>query len=126
MEYTVEFDEANEICTVHVTGKHKRPEDSLALQKLARDIGDEQGCQQFLFDMTQAEIIASTMDTFVTGTVPIDTDHRQLQQRIALVYSGDLSDHRFMETVAVNRGYQLRVFDKMDEALDWIRPKKNN
>jgi len=31
-----------------------------------------------------------------------------------------------METVAVNRGYQIRVFDKMDEALEWLVPKKKD
>ena len=77
MEYTTEFDEAEGICTVHVTGRLKRPEDSLILQQLARDMGDKQGCQRFLFDMTQAEIIASKLDTFKTGTVPLDSDHKQ-------------------------------------------------
>jgi hypothetical protein len=125
MEYTTEFDEAKEICTVHVTGLHKRPEDSLTLQQLARDIGDEHGCQRFLFDMTQAEIIAQTIDTYKTGTVPVDSNHKQARQKIALVYAGNLAEHNFMETVAVNRGYQLRVFDKMDKALEWIKTKKN-
>ena len=126
MEYTIEFDEAKEICTIHVAGRHKRPEDSLMLQKLARDIGDERGYQRFLFDMTQAEIIARTMETYATGTVPADTDRKQVRQRIALVYVGDLSDQKFMETVAVNRGYQIRVFDKMDDALEWLVPKKKD
>jgi len=126
MEYTTEFDEANEIYMVRVTGRHKRPEDSLVLQQLAQKVGDEQECQRFLFDMTQAEIIGGTMDTFETGTVPVDPNHKQARQRIALVYAGNLSEHKFMENVAVNRGYQLRVFDRMDEALEWLRPKKNN
>lgn len=126
MEYTTEFDEATEIYTVRVTGRHKRPEDSLVLQQLARKVGEEQECQRFLFDMTLAEIIGGTMETFETGTVPADQDHKQTGQRIALVYTGDLSEHEFMETVAVNRGYQLRVFDRMDEALEWLRPKKKN
>ena len=126
MEYTTEFDEAKEICTIHVAGRHKRPEDSLVLQQLARDIGDEHGCQRFLFDMTHAEIITKTFDTYETGTVPSYSNHKQAGQRIALVYTGDLAEQNFMETVAVNRGYQLRVFDKMDKALEWLGSKKNN
>lgn len=126
MKYTFKFNEAKGICMVHVTGQHKRPDDSMALQKLARDLGNEHGCQRFLFDMTQADIISSTMGTFTTGTVPVDTDHTQVRQRIALVYSGDLSDPRFMENVAVNRGYQLRVFDRIDDAMEWLNPKSDN
>ena len=126
MEFTTEFDEAKGICVVRATGRHKRPDDSLVLQKLARDIGDERGCQRFLFDMTQAQIIAETVDTFHTGTVPVDVDRKQARQRIALVYAGNLSDHKFVETVALNRGYQLRVFDKMEEALEWLRPMQGS
>jgi len=126
MEYTVDFNEAKEICIVHVAGRHKRPEDSQVLQKLARDLGNEHGCQKFLFDMRQAEIIGGTLETYTTGTVPVDIDHTQVRQMIALVFVGDLTDHRFMETVAVNRGYQVRVFDSMDDAFEWLDPKENN
>lgn len=123
MEYTTEFNDTKEICTVRVTGRHKRPDDSMLLQQLALDIGDEHGCQRFLFDMTQAEIIAGIMETFEVGTVPIDHDQKMLRNRVALVYKGDLSQHKFMETVAFNRGYRMRVFaeDEMDQALEWLR-----
>lgn len=122
MEYTVEYDEANGICTVRVTGKHKRPDDSLALQRFARDFDDERGCKRFLFDMTKAEIIGGTMEMFEIGTVPVDPNHKQKRQKVALVYSGNLDDHKFMENVAVNRGYNLRVFDGIDKAIEWLKP----
>ncbi len=70
--------------------------------------------------MREATIVGGTVDTFETGTVPADTNHRQGAQTIALVYSGDLSAHKFMETVAVNRGYNVRVFDDADEAREWL------
>ncbi len=124
MEYTTEFDEAKGICTVHVTGIHKRPEDSLALQQLARDFGDKRGCQRFLFDMTKAEIISRAIDTFETGTVPGDPDDRQTKQKIALVYSGNIADHKFLEDVAVNRGYNVRIFGDTDQARDWLQGLK--
>ena len=121
MEYTVGFDEDGEICTVQVTGRLKRPDDSLILQQLARDIGIKQNYLRFLFDMTQAEIIGGINEAYKAGTVPVDPDRQQVRQRIALVYAGDLANHRFMETVAVNRGYLLRVFDNLDLALDWLK-----
>jgi len=126
MEYSTEFDESKGICTVRVTGRHERPQDSAVLQQFARDFGEECGCQKFLFDMRQAEITGGTMDIFETGTVPVDPDRRQTQQKIALLYTSNLSDHKFMETVAVNRGYQIRVFDEMDKALGWLGVTKDN
>jgi hypothetical protein len=123
MEYTTEFDEAKGICTVCVTGRHKRPYDSLVLQRFARDFSSERECQRFLFDMTQAEIIGGAIETFKSGTVPLDVDHSQKRQKIALVYSGDIANHKFMETVAVDRGYNLQVFNQLDKAVEWLTHK---
>lgn len=120
MEFTTEYDDVNGICIVRVVGKHKRPDDSLVLQQFARDFGSERGCLRFLFDMTKAEIIGGTMDAFETGTVPVDPDYQQTKQKIALLYSNVVQLHQFMEDVAVNRGYQLRVFDQFDEAIEWL------
>jgi hypothetical protein len=120
MKYTAEYDETNAICIVRVSGQNKRPEDSMILQRFAGEFRAENGCNRFLFDMTQAEIIGGTWNTFLTGTVPADPDRKQIQQKIALLYVGDMSDHEFMETVAVNRGYDLRVFNDHDKAMDWL------
>ena len=126
MEFTSVFDRVEGICTIHVTGRYKRPEDSLGLQQFARHMGDKHGCQRFLIDKTQAEIIANTLDTYITGTMPLDFDHKQVGQRVALLYASVLPEHKFMENVAFNRGYQLRAFDKMDEALEWLRLREKH
>ena len=126
MKFTSEFDKALGICAVRVTGRHTRPDDSLILQRFTREFGEERGCRKFLFDMTQATISGGTMGAFQTGTVPLDPDRRQTEQRIALVYSGEMADHEFMENVAVNRGYEVRVFDAIDKAILWLNSKDNN
>lgn len=120
MEYHVEYDADRGVCTVTVTGPHQRPHDSEELQRFARKFGRERNCRRFLFDMTRAEIHAQTMDTFATGTVRVDTDYSQRVQRIALVYADRSADQRFLETVACNRGYQVQVFDNVDDAMTWL------
>jgi hypothetical protein len=40
---------------------------------------------------------------------------------VAPVYTGEMREHRFMELVAMNRGYRLKVFDNLDEGLHWLR-----
>ena len=126
MNYITEFNDATGICTVHVTGRVKRPEDSMILQQFARDFGYATGCRRFLFDMTGTEIIGGTFDIYQTGSVPVDSDRRQITQQIALVYSSNLADHKFMETVAVNRGYNLRVFDQINKAIEWLTSNSGN
>ncbi len=123
MKFTTQFDQDNGICTVCVTGKHKRPDDSVKLQKFARDFGQKNNCYYFLFDMTQAEIVGSLLDAYTTGTVPEDEGMNQVKQRIALVYSGEISnEEKFLENVSVNRGYNVRVFNQIEKAKEWLNP----
>jgi len=126
MKYTTEFDEVNKICIIKVKGKLHRPEDSLALQKFVRDYHNEKGYTQFLIDMRKAEIISEDTDTFLIGAVPIDTDKKMKStpHKVALVYSSTNADEIFLENVAVHKGYNIKVFTKIDKAIEWF--KKNN
>jgi hypothetical protein len=38
----------------------------------------------------------------------------------ALVVSGDTEDFKFLETVAYNRGFRLRVFNDIGRAMEWV------
>lgn len=122
MHFTHELDESSGICKITVNGTVKRPDDSLILQQFALDFDKVKGYQKFLFDMRKAEFIGGTMDVYKTGTFPADTDRRQTREKMALVYAEVTDEHKFMETVAVNRGYQLRVFghNGMNDAIEWL------
>ena len=121
MEFTTGFDETDKICTVYVTGRYKRPKDSITLQELARCIEKKQGYKRFLFDLTETTIISEVIDTYEAGTVPLDSDQKQLNQGIALIYANKTDDHKYLEKVASRRGYQVKVFNKKDEAVEWLR-----
>ena len=41
--------------------------------------------------------------------------------KVALVYSSTSVDEIFLESVAVNRGYNLKVFEKTDKAIEWFK-----
>ncbi len=123
MEYTTEFDEVNKICIISVTGQHRRPDDSIAIQKFVRDYHNEKGCNRFLIDMRKAQIIGGETDTFSIGTVPVDTDQKMKKtpHKVALVYSSTNVSEIFLEKVAVHRGYNLKVFSKIDKAIEWFQ-----
>jgi len=120
MKYSFEHDKDMDVCVVRVSGVHKRPDDSMELQKLARDYKAENGCSKYLFDMRDATIKGDTVSSYYTATTPIDLDMKPYEYRFALVYSGDLSEHMFMELVAINRGYSLKVFDDYESAKHWL------
>lgn len=122
MEFTHDFDESSGICTITVTGTVKRPEDSQILQQFAYYFDKDQCCRKFLFDMTEAMITGGTMEAYNTGAFQADTEKKQIWQKMALVYAEVTEEHKFMETVAVNRGYFLRVFNQCDkeDAIRWL------
>ena len=121
MEVITNFDEIERICKGQVTGRYVRPKDSMLLQELARDIEKEKGYQRFLFDMTQAEIISGIMDSYEAATVPLDMDHTQVNQKIAVLYAKELPDQKYITTVATKKGYQVRSFYNMDGVVEWLR-----
>jgi hypothetical protein len=123
MEYTTKFDKVNKICIIRVKGELRRPGDSLKLQKFVRNFYIEQGICRFLIDMRQVKIIGGKEDTFSIGTIPVDTDlkMKKTPHKVALVYSSTSVDEIFLEKVAVKRGYNIKVFTKMDKAIEWFK-----
>jgi hypothetical protein len=123
MEYTTEFDEINRICIIRVKGKLHRPNDSIGLQKFVFDYHKEKGYSRFLIDMRKTQIIGETRDTFSIGSIPMDKDQKMktVPHKVALVYSSTNVNEIFLENVAVHRGYNLKVFTKIDKAIEWFK-----
>jgi hypothetical protein len=73
--------------------------------------------------MRRAQIIGKEMDTFSIGTIPVDTDKKMKRtpHKVALVYSSTSVDEIFLENVAVHRGYNIKVFTKIDKAIEWFK-----
>ncbi len=123
MKYTTKFDKVNEICIIRVKGELRRPDDSIAIQKFVRNVYIEKGCCRYLIDMRQAQIIGGKEDTFSIGIIPVDTDlkMKMTPHKVALVYSSTNVDEIFLEKVAVNKGYNIKVFTKIDKAIEWFK-----
>jgi hypothetical protein len=124
MEYTTDVNESIGICTIYVTGHLKRPDDSMVLQQLARNIDEEHDIQKFLIDMTNAEIIGEPIDALQAGIVPIDPSFKMSTHRTALVYSKRTADNTLMEDTLAKRGYNVRVLYNIDEANKWLMEKE--
>jgi hypothetical protein len=125
MRYTINHDINKGVCVVTVSGELKRPDDSIRLQELAYNFRSKKGCKRFLFDMSQANIIGQGYDTFQVGVAPVEKGADR-SFAIALVYSGNMQEHEFMENVLVNRGFNVRVFDNINVAFEWLAPKLDN
>jgi hypothetical protein len=80
----------------------------------------ESGCRRVVCDETRLVYSLDTFDTFKYG-VFIAAQAPRLA-RLALVINPDQArDIAFWETVVINRGLQVRIFDNAQAAEDWVR-----
>lgn len=119
MKYTIEHNKSKNISIVCASGKIKRPNDSITLQQVTRHIRTQTEQTKILYNMRDCTILGNTLDIFVTATTPAKQKFER-DFRIALVYTNNTSDHRFMENVLVNHGYTLRLFTDIEKAITWL------
>jgi hypothetical protein len=120
MAYTVEFNESTPMCKVSVTGKMVSPQDPRSLRQAAINLNKQYDCDRFLFDMTQVEIVSSTLDAYTMATPQGEEAERLRKLKAAILYRRITQHEHFFETVAINRGFRIKVFDKRAEALVWL------
>lgn len=76
-------------------------------------------CKYILCDERRLHYNLSTSETFDLGEYY--TSYAPSVVRVAIVCSREnLEEASFFETVAVNRGLQIRVFTDMEEAENWL------
>ena len=126
MKYTPEFDSTNSICRISVAGKIYCPNDADELKQFARNFFVEHGCYHFLFDFKQAEIVLGTMGAFYTGVPQREMAQALRPFKVAAVVPLITEDLSFFEDVAINRGFNVHVFDDIDKAIEWLRPRGSN
>jgi len=121
MDYTFERLDSTDIGIIRVTGEFRSPEDGMKLQALSIRLHAELNVRRFIYDLTRRTFSSACMEAFATANPPVEMGRQLRRLRGAIIFSG-LTDHeRFLENVAMNRGYLLRVFDDMDQAMLWLQ-----
>ena len=80
---------------------------------------NEYGCQRILNDLRQATPIGSTFDIYSMPKHALDAGVTRNVRR-ALLVSGPFSQFRFLETVFINQGNIVQLFDDVDNAKRWL------
>jgi hypothetical protein len=91
-------------------------------QQIARRISEfasKHDCCRVLFDYVQTHITDSILSIYETPPC-MEKEGLTQAMRLAVCYERDEQKHRFWETVFRNRGYMARVFEKEDDALQWL------
>ena len=92
---------------------------------MARDILDacvENRCTKVLVDVRALKGWLSTIEAYdVPSTDFPDLRGRGLQKAAIVDRERPGETYRFFETVARNRGFNVRIFEDTDRAVEWLR-----
>ncbi len=121
MEFQLELVEKNDF-VVAVLGGVRTPDTLMAAAAKTTAYCREHGYSHLLIDLRNMHGGLDTVETFeVAGhAIPTQTDARGLVCSAILDLTENIERIRFFETVAVNRGFNVKVFDDEDQAVQWL------
>jgi hypothetical protein len=104
-------------------GGVRTPETVLAAASDAADYCRDHGFKRVLIDIREMRGGLDTLETFeVAGrNLPQQNGIRRLTRSVILDLPENVERIRFFETVAVNRGLIVKVFDDERLAVEWLR-----
>ena len=123
MLHKVTYDENAKIITIKYWGNITLPE----LQRGSKDAAQkiiEHKCNHILVDSREIDFQLSTLEiydlpeTFSSILSEFGLELRKIKR--ALLVDKLEDDYRFVETVAVNRGYRVKLFEDVNEARKWL------
>lgn len=123
MPYEVQINALGDHVRVHVSGVRipgREVEDSVGTWKQVADVCRETGIEKIL-TIFEIEGRLSPIDAYdiVARTKEFGWSHA-FKMALVDLNPESLDDNVFAETVAVNRAYQIMVFDNEAEARDWL------
>ena len=119
MRYTIEI--LPTLVQINVTGTVRRPKDSVKLQEISDGLFDQHEIDRHLFDFLNAEIVSDDSSSYDAGAAPAIKGYEHQGRRVALLYREITAQDRVMERVLNEYGYQVKVFDGRNDALEWLK-----
>lgn len=118
MPYTFQYDQKNHFIRLVVTGLL----DLDLVNEMAAAVSAEvetRGCTRILNDLRQAKPARGAIDIY---EMPEMARHQGIKRdfRRALVVGEKETDFYFIETVFVNQGHQVRMFETEEQAIQWL------
>lgn len=118
MPATLSISEDSTYMLVTIVGSFTLPLAREMLDDLVR-LQAATGVMKVLVDARQQAAPLDMMEAYEVGHVLTQKPLRTLV--FAVIIPVPLTEYHFLETVAVNRGVNIRYFDDYDRALAWLR-----
>lgn len=123
---SVDYDAGKRLIVIGIRERIDLP----LIKKIASEVAHfskEHNCFLVLNDAREATIGLSTVEIYNLPKMIVDilseTGIEVLKFRRALVFSKDVDDFTFFETVSKNRNQNVTLFRSVDEAVSWLLEK---
>ncbi len=94
-----------------------------AIESFAAEVSktlSSHSCNRLLNDLRQAPLKMWAIGLYNISDLIERTDIPQACKRALVVPSDDIEDYRFFEASAINRGFDIKVFQDMRSARCWL------
>jgi len=110
-QWEIQFRSETKILEVRVTGQVVKESDRDSMTSEATQEGSKHSCSRFLVDLSKANAIYSLVDLYNRVETAFPRLGIQRAAKIAVIPPAGFVEKKFFETVAINRGYAIKVFD---------------
>lgn len=118
-DYVVRYDSEDALLVVELRGEFDAHVLSASTAAMVKEL-PRSGCQRILMDHRNALPHLSVVEQFKRPEVAAGLGVPKTCS-LALVYREDHELYRFIETVGRNRGFRVRIFPTIEEAVEWLR-----
>ncbi len=118
MPYSVTYETETHCIYVSIEGELDHSLFGSMAAEVARCI-DEHDCKRILNDLRKATPTASVIDIYNMPKRALAAGVDSVVKR-ALLVSEPSSGFRFLETVFINQGNVVQMFDRLDDAKRWL------
>ncbi|MCK5686582.1 hypothetical protein KAJ27_20770 [bacterium] len=123
MQFTVTYDSETECILVSIEGELRLSLFDLMAKQVADYMAKHPDCKFILNDLTNAIPTKSNIETYYMPKRALKAGVDRSMKR-ALVVNGDLSNFKFLETVFVNQGNIVKLFNNIKDAKEWLFASK--
>jgi len=123
MPFSLKFNADSGICEIIISGVFDPPLNE-EIKDAAQEIILKHDCYRFIIDCREANL---RLPTLLIYKAPSEIRKRLSEIKFpahkvkrAFVVNNDFKDFSFIETVSTNRGLQVKVFQDMNQAIEWL------
>jgi glycerol-3-phosphate responsive antiterminator len=120
MSYKLQFKEEHSIIEVIYNQETDYNTRLMALEEVVHYIKLKERKYNLLIDVQNIKTLLTTNQEYEFG-VKLSTSKEIMGCQVAVLKKAQTDQNKFINTVAINRGYSLKVFTCYDEAFKWLK-----